>query len=127
GACEVSTGVIALQKQLQKIDLLQALEETRQEIKNSYNATRREKLEKRFEAIETLHISEQSPSQLVLEVLPVMPLLYRSMEPEEEEAKPLDSLYQSVFTRNLRCKRLVDLNAPKIVLRSEKIQLQDAV
>jgi DNA-directed RNA polymerase subunit beta' len=144
GAFVVITGIKAIHDRLQGLDLSTLCQKLRGEIRYSTNNAKREKLSQRLSLVDTLRLSGQSPLDLMLEVLPVMPALYRPEEApttktkfyeveeasereREEEASEEDSLtrlYQKVILRNLRLRRLQALNAAEIIVCQEVIKLQ---
>jgi DNA-directed RNA polymerase subunit beta' len=143
-AFAVITGIQAIHDRLQQLDLSTLCQKLREEIRYSTNKAKREKLSQRLSLVDTLRLSGQSPLDLMLGVLPVMPALYRPEETptpktkfyeveevserEREEETPeedsLTRLYQKVILRNIRLRRLQALNAAEIIVCQEVISLQ---
>jgi DNA-directed RNA polymerase subunit beta' len=138
----VSTSIEAIQERLKRLDTESLHQELREEFSQAVTKAKREKLSHRLEVIEAMLGAKQSPQDLLLEVIPVMPLIYRPdevkpskvriFEVEEdnetiEEEKSLTNLYQRVLQRNNRLKRLQDLKAPAIIILNESIVLRDCI
>ncbi|MDY6833259.1 MAG: DNA-directed RNA polymerase subunit beta' [Chloroflexota bacterium] len=109
------------------------LEETRenlwQEI-NSYSGQRRKKAMKRLEIVEAFIHSGNKPDWMILSVLPVLPPDVRPMvqlDGGRFATADLNDLYRRVINRNNRLKRLLELDAPEIIIHNEKRMLQEAV
>ncbi len=123
-------GAGALRKALEKIDL--ALEEARLKVKLEKNksAQTKKKLFKRLKLISQMLEAKLRPEYMILEVLPVIPADLRPLVPLDGgkfATSDLNDLYRRVIHRNNRLKRLMELNAPEIILRNEKRMLQEAV
>ena len=88
------------------------------------------KLSKRLKLMEAFVESGNRPEWMVLNVLPVLPPELRPLVPLDGgrfATSDLNDLYRRVINRNNRLKRLLDLNAPDIIVRNEKRMLQEAV
>ncbi|MDR3277911.1 MAG: DNA-directed RNA polymerase subunit beta', partial [Oscillospiraceae bacterium] len=88
------------------------------------------KLIKRLEVVEAFRQSGNSPAWMVIDVLPVIPPEIRPMvqlDGGRFATSDLNDLYRRVINRNNRLKRLIQLNAPDIIVRNEKRMLQEAV
>ncbi|PIR08187.1 DNA-directed RNA polymerase subunit beta', partial [Candidatus Gottesmanbacteria bacterium CG11_big_fil_rev_8_21_14_0_20_37_11] len=91
---------------------------------------RRNKLLKKLRIIEALLKSKISPSWMILTVLPVIPPDLRpvvQLPGGKFATSDLNDFYRRVINRNNRLKQLIDIGAPKIILRNEKRMLQEAV
>ena len=92
--------------------------------------TKIKKLSKRLKLMESFLESGNRPEWMVLTVLPVLPPDLRPLVPLDGgrfATSDLNDLYRRVINRNNRLKRLLDLNAPDIIVRNEKRMLQEAV
>ena len=92
--------------------------------------TKLKKLSKRLKLIEAFQVSGNKPEWMVMTVLPVLPPELRPLVPLEGgrfATSDLNDLYRRVINRNNRLKRLLDLNAPDIIVRNEKRMLQESV
>ena len=103
--------------------------ELRDELKNA-GGQKKAKLVKRLEVVEAFRQSGNRPEWMVIDVLPVIPPEIRPMvqlDGGRFATSDLNDLYRRVINRNNRLKRLMDLNAPDIIVRNEKRMLQEAV
>jgi DNA-directed RNA polymerase subunit beta' len=94
------------------------------------NGTNFKKLAKTLKIVEDFRASGNNPEWMVLDVLPVIPPDLRPLVPLEGgrfATSDLNDLYRRVINRNNRLKKLIDLNAPEIIIRNEKRMLQEAV
>ncbi len=100
------------------------------QIARTQNITTRNKLIKRLEIVRAFKLSGVKPSWMVLEVIPVLPPELRPIVPLEGgkfASSDLNDLYRRIINRNLRLKRLYDLDAPKMIINNEKRMLQESV
>ena len=91
---------------------------------------KRKKISKRLKVIDAFKDSKIKPEWMVLEVIPVLPPDLRPLVPLDGgrfATSDLNDLYRRVINRNNRLKRLVELDAPEIIIRNEKRMLQEAV
>ncbi len=91
---------------------------------------RRKKATKRLRVVEAFRKSGNKPEWMILTVLPVIPPDLRPMvqlDGGRFATSDLNDLYRRVINRNNRLKRLMELNAPEIIVRNEKRMLQEAV
>ena len=117
---------------LEKLDLDELAASLRTSIANETTATRRAKNIKRLKEIEALRLSKNDnrPEWMILRILPVLPPDLRPLVPLEGgrfATSDLNDLYRRVINRNNRLRRLMDLQAPEVILRNEKRMLQEAV
>ncbi len=127
---EVGIGAEAIRILLQQVDLDALVEELRMELKTSTSETKKKKSIKRLKIAESLRKSGNKPEWMVLTVLPVLPPDLRPLVPLDGgrfATSDLNDLYRRVINRNNRLKRLMELNAPEIIVRNEKRMLQEAV
>ena len=123
-------GAEAVHQLLSRIDLEKEAVMLREEITTSGSETRIKKLTKRLKLIEAFTESGNRPEWIVMTVLPVLPPELRPLVPLDGgrfATSDLNDLYRRVINRNNRLKRLLDLNAPDIIVRNEKRMLQEAV
>ncbi|MGB5323790.1 MAG: DNA-directed RNA polymerase subunit beta', partial [Pseudomonadales bacterium] len=123
-------GAEAVQALLTSIDLEELVAELREEIPNTNSETKIKKLSKRLKLIEAFLNSGNKPEWMILQVLPVLPPDLRPLVPLDGgrfATSDLNDLYRRVINRNNRLKRLLELNAPDIIVRNEKRMLQESV
>ena len=127
---EAKMGAEAILAMLRSMDLHAEMERLRQEIPETNSETKLKKLTKRLKLIEAFIESGNKPEWMVMTVLPVLPPELRPLVPLEGgrfATSDLNDLYRRVINRNNRLKRLLDLNAPDIIVRNEKRMLQESV
>ena len=123
-------GAEAIQDLMMQIDLDQEIATLREEIPATNSETKIKKLSKRLKLMEAFANSGNKPEWMVLNVLPVLPPDLRPLVPLDGgrfATSDLNDLYRRVINRNNRLKRLLDLNAPDIIVRNEKRMLQESV
>ncbi len=123
-------GAEAIQDLMMQIDLDQEIATLREEIPATNSETKIKKLSKRLKLMEAFAGSGNKPQWMVLNVLPVLPPDLRPLVPLDGgrfATSDLNDLYRRVINRNNRLKRLLDLNAPDIIVRNEKRMLQESV
>ena len=127
---EAKMGAEAIRELLANIDLDTEIKQLRVEIPQTKSETKLKKLSKRLKLLEAFQRSGNHPKWMVMEVLPVLPPDLRPLVPLDGgrfATSDLNDLYRRVINRNNRLKRLLDLNAPEIIVRNEKRMLQEAV
>ena len=123
-------GAEAIRELLRTTDLEDEIAKVRGELDTTGSEARTKKLTKRLKLLEGFKSSGNRPEWMVLKVLPVLPPELRPLVPLEGgrfATSDLNDLYRRVINRNNRLKRLLDLNAPEIIVRNEKRMLQEAV
>ena len=123
-------GAEAVQQLLRDIDLVAEVEVIREAIDATNSETKIKKLTKRLKLMEAFQDSGNKPEWMVMEVLPILPPDLRPLVPLDGgrfATSDLNDLYRRVINRNNRLKRLLDLNAPDIIVRNEKRMLQESV
>jgi DNA-directed RNA polymerase subunit beta' len=123
-------GAEAVQQLLRNIDVVKEIEVIRESIEATNSETKIKKLTKRLKLMEAFDESGNKPEWMVMEVLPVLPPDLRPLVPLDGgrfATSDLNDLYRRVINRNNRLKRLLDLNAPDIIVRNEKRMLQESV
>jgi len=123
-------GAEAIQDLMMQLDLDHEISTLREEIPATNSETKIKKLSKRLKLMEAFASSGNKPQWMVLNVLPVLPPDLRPLVPLDGgrfATSDLNDLYRRVINRNNRLKRLLDLNAPDIIVRNEKRMLQESV
>ncbi len=123
-------GAEAVRKLLAAVDVQKLSEELRQEMRDVNSEVRRKKVSKRLKVLKAFKTSGNRPEWMVLEVVPVIPPDLRPLVPLDGgrfATSDLNDLYRRVINRNNRLKRLMELNAPDMIIRNEKRMLQEAV
>ncbi|MBQ5315176.1 MAG: DNA-directed RNA polymerase subunit beta', partial [Oscillospiraceae bacterium] len=123
-------GAGAIQKLLQEIDLDALSNELKEELASMPSDQKRTKLLKRLEIVEAFRKSGNKPEWMVMDVIPVIPPELRPMvmlDGGRYATSDLNDLYRRVINRNTRLKKMLELEAPDIIIRNEKRMLQEAV
>src|SRR5881227_863884 len=123
-------GAEAVYELLRTIDLAAEIVKVREEMAGTSSETKLKRLSKRLKLIESFVESGNKPEWMVLTVLPVLPPDLRPLVPLDGgrfATSDLNDLYRRVINRNNRLRRLLELNAPDIIVRNEKRMLQEAV
>jgi DNA-directed RNA polymerase subunit beta' len=127
---EAKMGAEAVQQLLLELDLQEEINTLREDIEATNSDTKLKKLSKRLKLMEGFHASGNAPEWMIMTVLPVLPPDLRPLVPLDGgrfATSDLNDLYRRVINRNNRLKRLLDLNAPDIIVRNEKRMLQESV
>ncbi len=123
-------GAEAVREILSTIDVEKECKELRVEMREATSEAKRKKLAKRLKVLDAFRESGNSPEWMILEVIPVIPPDLRPLVPLDGgrfATSDLNDLYRRVINRNNRLKRLLELNAPEVIIRNEKRMLQEAV
>jgi DNA-directed RNA polymerase subunit beta' len=123
-------GAEAFYAYLQDLDLDTLAEELWHKVRHDRSKQRRQRATKRLRVVEALRKSGNRPEWMLLTVLPVIPPALRPMvqlDGGRFATSDLNDLYRRVINRNNRLKRLLDLDAPDVIIRNEKRMLQEAV
>jgi DNA-directed RNA polymerase subunit beta' len=123
-------GAEAVHALLRTMDLKAEVVKVREDIANTTSETKIKRLSKRLKLIESFIDSGNRPEWMVLTVLPVLPPDLRPLVPLDGgrfATSDLNDLYRRVINRNNRLRRLLELNAPDIIVRNEKRMLQESV
>ncbi|MHB1947148.1 MAG: DNA-directed RNA polymerase subunit beta' [Gammaproteobacteria bacterium] len=123
-------GADAVQELLRALNLETEIAKIRDDIGSTSSEAKLKKLTKRLKLMEAFLSSGNKPEWMVLSVLPVLPPDLRPLVPLDGgrfATSDLNDLYRRVINRNNRLKRLLDLNAPDIIVRNEKRMLQESV
>ena len=127
---EAKMGAEAIQDLMQDINLEEEINRLREEIPATNSETKIKKLSKRLKLLEAFYHSGNNPEWMIMQALPVLPPDLRPLVPLDGgrfATSDLNDLYRRVINRNNRLKRLLDLNAPDIIVRNEKRMLQESV
>ncbi|MGN6192713.1 MAG: DNA-directed RNA polymerase subunit beta', partial [Rhodanobacteraceae bacterium] len=123
-------GAEAVYELLKSLDLNGEMVRLKEEIAATNSETKLKRLTKRIKLVEAFLNSGNRPEWMVMTVLPVLPPDLRPLVPLEGgrfATSDLNDLYRRVINRNNRLKRLLELNAPDIIVRNEKRMLQESV
>jgi DNA-directed RNA polymerase subunit beta' len=123
-------GAEAIQELMLDLNLKEEIARMREEIPQTNSETKIKKLSKRLKLMEAFLESGNKPEWMIMNVLPVLPPDLRPLVPLDGgrfATSDLNDLYRRVINRNNRLKRLLDLNAPDIIVRNEKRMLQESV
>ena len=134
----VGIGAEAVKEMLQNVDLDDLNDKLRKELddiaaketKRDSEGQKRQKIIKRLEVVEAFRKSGNRPEWMILDVVPVIPPELRPMvqlDGGRFATADLNDLYRRVINRNNRLKRMLEMNAPDIIVRNEKRMLQEAV
>ncbi|MFH1625436.1 MAG: DNA-directed RNA polymerase subunit beta', partial [Pseudomonadota bacterium] len=123
-------GAEAIRELLKRIDINKLSEKLRLEMKSTTSEAKRKKIVKRLRVVESFKNSGNKPEWMILQVIPVIPPDLRPLVPLDGgrfATSDLNDLYRRVINRNNRLKRLLELDAPDIIISNEKRMLQEAV
>jgi len=126
----VAQGAEAIRELLRHTNVKELSQKLRTEMKETTSEAKKRRLAKRLKIIESFLDSGNKPEWMILEVVPVIPPDLRPLVPLDGgrfATSDLNDLYRRVINRNNRLKRLLELNAPEIIIRNEKRMLQEAV
>ncbi len=123
-------GAESIREMLKAVNVPKLSEELRTELNSVTSEAKRKKFAKRLKVLLSLLGSGNDPSWMILECIPVIPPDLRPLVPLDGgrfATSDLNDLYRRVINRNNRLRRLMELNAPDIIIRNEKRMLQEAV
>lgn len=123
-------GAEAIKELLEELNVDELSTVLREELLDITSEAKRKKIIKRLKVVESFKESGIEPSNMILDVIPVISPELRPLVPLEGgrfATSDLNDLYRRVIHRNNRLKRLMDLNAPEIIVKNEKRMLQEAV
>lgn len=127
---EAGMGAEAIRELLRQLNLDELSVELRKQIQETSSEAKKKKLAKRLRIVEAFRTSGNKPEWMILEVIPVIPPDLRPLVPLDGgrfATSDLNDLYRRVINRNNRLKKLLELDAPDIIIRNEKRMLQEAV
>ncbi len=123
-------GAEAIRELIERLDLDALAADLRQQIKDTRSKQKLKDLAKRLKICEQIRGSANDPAWLIMDVVPVIPPDLRPLvllESGNFATSDLNDLYRRLINRNNRLKKLMDLNAPEVIIRNEKRMLQQAV
>src|SRR6202522_2397018 len=127
---QAGMGGEAILEMLKQVDVHMMSEALRQDMRTATSEAKRKKIVKRLKVSEAFRESGNRPEWMMLTVIPVLPPDLRPLVPLDGgrfATSDLNDLYRRVINRNNRLKRLLELNAPEIIIKNEKRMLQEAV
>lgn len=127
---EAQMGAEAVRKLLMELDLVQLSKDLRQDLIETGSKQKQKDLINRLKIVESIRDSDNKPEWMVLDVIPVIPPDLRPLvllDSGNFATSDLNDLYRRIINRNNRLKKLVDLNAPEVIIRNEKRMLQQSV
>ncbi len=127
---EAVMGAEAIQKMLQGLDLKAEKIDLQEQMGATKSETKLKRLTKRIKLVEAFMESGNKPEWMIMTILPVLPPDLRPLVPLDGgrfATSDLNDLYRRVINRNNRLNRLLELNAPDIIVRNEKRMLQESV
>jgi DNA-directed RNA polymerase subunit beta' len=127
---DADMGAEAVKKMLRKLDLVRLSEELREELLSTRSKQRQKDIIKRLRTVEMLRDSGNEADWMILEAIPVIPPDLRPLvllDSGNFATSDLNDLYRRLINRNNRLKKLLDLNAPEVIIRNEKRMLQQSV
>ncbi|MCG2682173.1 MAG: DNA-directed RNA polymerase subunit beta' [Planctomycetales bacterium] len=130
GGWEADMGAEAIRKLLVDLDLVKLSQDLRVELAETNSKQKRKDLTNRLKIVEAIRDSDNRPEWTVLDVIPVIPPDLRPLvllDSGNFATSDLNDLYRRIINRNNRLKKLVDLNAPEVIIRNEKRMLQQSV
>ncbi|MCZ0717940.1 DNA-directed RNA polymerase subunit beta' [Aerococcus kribbianus] len=128
-AFQAGMGAEAIKALLNQVDLDAECEDLKETLKSA-TGQKRTRAIRRLDVLDAFRKSGNQPSWMVMDVIPVIPPELRPMvqlDGGRFATSDLNDLYRRVINRNNRLKRLLDLNAPNIIVQNEKRMLQEAV
>jgi DNA-directed RNA polymerase subunit beta' len=130
GSFEADMGAEAVRKLLAALDLVQLSKDLREQLTTTNSKQKQKDLINRLKIVESIRDSDNKPEWMVLDVIPVIPPDLRPLvllDSGNFATSDLNDLYRRIINRNNRLKKLVDLNAPEVIIRNEKRMLQQSV
>ncbi len=123
-------GAEAIRLILSEMDLSLELEKLEKSYSETTSVAIRHKLVRRIKVITGLIQANLRPEWMVLTVLPVLPPDLRplvALEGGRFASSDLNELYRRVLNRNIRLQRLIEIEAPSVIIKNEKRMLQESV
>ncbi len=127
---DADMGAEAVKKLLRRLDLQKLSEELREDLLSTKSKQKIKDIIKRLRTVEMLRDSAQNAEFMILDVIPVIPPDLRPLvllDSGNFATSDLNDLYRRLINRNNRLKKLLDLNAPEVIIRNEKRMLQQSV
>ena len=130
GSFDAGMGAEAIRTLLTSLDLSTLGEALRKELSETNSKQKKKDLSTRLKLVESIRDSDNRPEWMVLDVIPVIPPDLRPLvllDSGNFATSDLNDLYRRIINRNNRLRKLVDLNAPEVIIRNEKRMLQQSV
>ncbi|GAB5402041.1 MAG: DNA-directed RNA polymerase subunit beta' [Aureliella sp.] len=130
GAFEAGMGAETVRDLLTNLDLTELGDRLRKELSETNSKQKKKDLSTRLKLVEAIRDSDNRPEWMVLDVIPVIPPDLRPLvllDSGNFATSDLNDLYRRIINRNNRLRKLVDLNAPEVIIRNEKRMLQQSV
>jgi DNA-directed RNA polymerase subunit beta' len=130
GSFKAGMGAEAVRDLLGELDLVHLSDELRTDLAETGSKQKRKDLTNRLKIVESIRDSDNKPEWMVLDVIPVIPPDLRPLvllDSGNFATSDLNDLYRRIINRNNRLRKLVDLNAPEVIIRNEKRMLQQSV
>lgn len=130
GSFTANMGADAVRELLAELDLVRLSDDLRIELAETGSKQKRKDLTNRLKIVESIRDSDNKPEWMVLDVIPVIPPDLRPLvllDSGNFATSDLNDLYRRIINRNNRLRKLVDLNAPEVIIRNEKRMLQQSV
>jgi DNA-directed RNA polymerase subunit beta' len=130
GSFDAEMGAEAIRKLLTGLDLVKLSDELRKNLMETNSKQKKKDLINRLKIVESIRDSDNRPEWMVLDVIPVIPPDLRPLvllDSGNFATSDLNDLYRRIINRNNRLRKLVDLNAPEVIIRNEKRMLQQSV
>ncbi len=127
---DAGMGAPAIRRMIKLLDLDEVSLELRAELLTTRSKQRRKDIIKRLKLVDAIRSSDNNPEWLVIDVIPVIPPDLRPLvllESGNFATSDLNDLYRRLINRNNRLKKLLDLNAPEVIIRNENRMLQQSV
>ncbi len=127
---DAEMGAEAVRKLLMGLDLVQLSKDLRVDLVETGSKQKAKDLINRLKIVESIRDSDNKPEWMILDVIPVIPPDLRPLvllDSGNFATSDLNDLYRRIINRNNRLKKLVDLNAPEVIIRNEKRMLQQSV
>ena len=127
---DVGMGAEAIMRLLQNLELDKMILKLQEEIKETKSDAKIKRLTKRLKLVKSFVNSGNKPEWMIMTVLPILPPDLRPLVPLNDgrfASSDLNDLYRRVINRNNRLKKLLEINAPEIIVRNEKRMLQEVV
>ena len=128
-AFEADMGAEAIKRLVSQLDLVEMSITLRQQLFETASKQKQKDFVKRLKVIESLRDSDNNPEWLILDTIPIIPPDLRPLvllDSGNFATSDLNDLYRRIINRNNRLKKLVDLNAPEVIIRNEKRMLQQS-
>ena len=130
GSFKANMGAEAIRSLLSDLDLVKLSDDLRVELAETGSKQKRKDFTNRLKIVESIRDSDNKPEWMVLDVIPVIPPDLRPLvllDSGNFATSDLNDLYRRIINRNNRLRKLVDLNAPEVIIRNEKRMLQQSV